>query len=125
MLSKSDIEYQALKIGDVFHCGSLRLRVVSIGKTGTLYHFLYVMKDGWKAKIRYRLSKVASLINLDLIYYRLILTAVVWGLADHTPGMIISWRDLKWSKKKKQEGTWQVKQEFKKWLNRRYEKKSG
>lgn len=119
MLSASDIKYQSFEIGDVFNFGSLRLRVVGIGETGTLYQFLYVMKDSWKAKARYVLSKALFLVNLDLIYYRLILTAVVWGLADHIPGQVISWHDLKWPGKKGKEGLWQVKTEFKKWLNKR------
>lgn len=57
---------------------------------------LVIRRNGFRTRIfpiQYKLKKLWL-----QIYHRLILTAWVWELADHEPGMIPGWQDLKFIK---------------------------
>lgn len=76
----------------VLTLGNLRLRVID-------NNFLHikVARDGWKARLYQAVWPVKRW--WLWVWYRLILTLAVWGLATHEPGRIPSWRDIKVFKK--------------------------
>jgi hypothetical protein len=56
---------------------------------------LYARKDGWLwANSYWMRGRLWIRKRLELVYYRLIMTAMVWGLAYVDPGSIPSWRDI-------------------------------
>lgn len=75
---------------EIITVGSHRLRVLDKRYLGRCW---LVTPDGYKA----RLLKVTYSFKcaFEWFYHRLMLTLAIWGLADHTPGMIPSWRDIR------------------------------
>ncbi|HET8627399.1 MAG TPA: hypothetical protein VFL91_08265 [Thermomicrobiales bacterium] len=82
-------------VGRRFSIGELRLRVVGID-WGAFR--LVVMRDGWRARLRAASEPVRR--RAERAYRRLIVTAAVWGLADHEPHVIPTWRDLRLPRRK-------------------------
>lgn len=87
--------YSLLSLGydldsDVIVMGNLRLRMID-------KDMRLVARDGWKARL-YQAVWPTKRWWL-WVWYRLILTLAVWGLATYEPGRIPSWRDIKVFKK--------------------------
>jgi hypothetical protein len=80
-----------VKRNDVITLGALRLRVVEPEDMATLS--VKVMRDGWRAWVHVVVYWITF--HLEMLYYRLMLTAGIWGLADNPRGERVSWRNLK------------------------------
>lgn len=76
--------------GKVVTIGPFRLRVIAREQNAP--YGIYVMRDGFRARIRQCLYPLVATVNL--IYRRLIITAGVWGLADINVGLIPTWKDV-------------------------------
>lgn len=86
-----------LSPGDVFTLGALRLRVIG-NAWGARSKTFYVMRDGWRARLRYLILSRTHW--LDMVYRRLIITLSVWRLAEYNEAVVPSWRDvhgLRWA----------------------------
>lgn len=77
-----------IKLGTKIVAGSLRLMVVDRG----CGDYVYVMRDGWRASLRWRWRKVRRV--LEIFRSRLIITAAVWGLATVGRGTVPVWKDI-------------------------------
>ncbi len=77
--------------GTILTLGGLRLRVV---RNDYPCGYIIVERDGWRAALR-AYGEIARR-PADRVYRRLIVTAAVWGLARYNPGMVPTWRDLRW-----------------------------
>lgn len=84
--------YPKITIGEVFNYGPYRVRVVDIPEFAPLGSCM-VMRDGWKSRTRVVVYKIVH--HWDWVYYRLIMTLAIWGLAERDPGEKISWRNIK------------------------------
>lgn len=91
-----DIEYQkdVFSISDdkkIIQAGQYKLIVID--EDLLRQDYLAVRDRGLKTKVLVIAYKAKKL--WQQVYPRLILTAWIWGLAEHYPGMIPTWQDLK------------------------------
>ena len=89
----------------IIQIGPYHLRLVDDNENGCYwYQLTYIRLDyplWWLLVFWHRINSA-----FDLVYRRMIFTMVVWGLADHDPAAIPTWRDIK----------------VVKWLTKRYRK---
>ena len=86
------------EVGTRFNVGPFRLRVMEV--EWVAHRFNCVRIDSLNGQLHYYWHRCNR--GLDIIYRRLIMMAVIWGLARYDHGTIPSWRDLIWFKKAQQ-----------------------
>ena len=77
-------------LGDVLWFGPFQLKVIE-WEWGYDY-FTLIRVDSLFGHLRYYWHRSCKI--LDLVYRRLIITAVVWNCASHDTGVSVSWRNL-------------------------------
>ncbi len=76
--------------GDIIKMGPFPLKLIERDWAGD--YFTFVRIDSLSGRLSYYWHRSCKI--LDLIYRRLIITAVVWNCASHETGVSVSWRDL-------------------------------